>query len=367
MNSKKINKNLEYLKKTFSPFSKRVYLVGGCVRDEIINKTPNDTDLEVYDITPAKFTEIMKKLGAKGVGKKFFVYKWENFDISLPRTEIKISKGHKGFKVSLTQDEKTASKRRDFTMNALMKNIYTNQILDFWGGIRDIKNRIIRHIDDNTFVEDSLRVFRAMQFASRFKFKIAKETVKLCTKININDLPPERIYNEFKKMFKSDYLYYGFYYFIVLGIAKKLFQLTFKKQDFFYLSKIYKLNPLESYFFYHLKNYKHIKLEKITKALNMPNYLKREINTKKCPKIVTNRFLYALSLKYPLKLFSVLNNNCCKNWIKKNNLWIKKYKPKNINIQNPKISILQEIKNYDKIVIFKKKDVNGIYSFNNLR
>ena len=175
-----------------------------------------------------------------------------------------------GFSVKITQDEKEASKRRDFTMNALMKNIYTNKILDFWGGIKDIQNKIIRHIDDKTFVEDSLRVFRAMQFASRLRFKVAKETIKLCQSIDLSDLSKERIYMEFEKMFKSKYLYYGFYYFIVLGIAKKLFNLEVNCKEFFCLSRVYKQNPLESYFFYHLKNIKHIPLKKITFPLNMP-------------------------------------------------------------------------------------------------
>ena len=345
---------LEFLKKFFSPYTQRVYLVGGCVRDEILGITPREYDIEVYDIEPQKFDELMQKLNAKGVGKSFFVYKWKNFDISLPRIENKTGYGHRGFSVTLTQNEKEASKRRDFTMNALMKNIFTGEILDFWGGIRDIQNKIIRHIDDKTFIEDSLRVLRAMQFSSRLKFKIAKETIKLCQNIDLSDLSKDRIYMEFEKMFKSKYLYYGFYYFIVLKIAKKLFDLEFKCKEFFHLAKIYKINPLPSFFFYHLRYYKHIKLSKLTNALNMPKSLIREINIKKCPKIVTNRFLYALALKYPLKTFSILNFNCCKEWIKKENLWERKYKPKHIDPKNPRISILNEIRSYD--IIYIKKD-----------
>ena len=350
-------KDLEFLKEFFAPYTKRVYLVGGCVRDEILGRVPREFDIEVYDITPQKFDELMQKLGAKGVGKSFFVYKWKNFDISLPRIENKTGYGHRGFSVKITQDEKEASKRRDFTMNALMKNIYTGKILDFWGGIKDIQNKIIRHIDDKTFVEDSLRVLRAMQFSSRLKFKVAKKTIKLCQSIDLSDLSKDRIYMEFEKMFKSNYLYYGFYYFIVLGIAKKLFNLEFNCKEFFCLSKIYKKNPLESYFFYHLKNLKHLPLKKITNSLNMPKSLIREINTKKAPKKISNRFLYALSLKYPLKTFSLLNFNCCEEWIKENNLWERKYKPKYIDPKNPRISILREIKSYDIIFLKKNFDI----------
>ncbi len=351
----KIN-DLEFLKNFFAPYTKRVYLVGGCVRDEILKITPKEFDIEVYDINPQKFDTIMKILGAKGIGKSFFVYKWKNFDIALPRTESKTAKGHRGFEVKITQNEKTASKRRDFTMNALMKNIYTNEILDFWGGINDIKNKTIRHINEKTFVEDSLRVLRAMQFSSRLKFKIAPQTVKLCRSIELNDLSKERIFMEFEKMFCSKYLYYGFYYFIVLGIAKKLFDLDFSCEEFFRLAKIYKSNPLESFFLYHLKYQKNLNTKKITKILNLPNRLKREISIKKCPKTVTNRFLYALSLKYPLNTFSILNFNCCEKWIKKHNLWNKKYSPKRIDPKNPRISILNEIRSYDKILLKKARN-----------
>jgi tRNA nucleotidyltransferase (CCA-adding enzyme) len=155
-------------------------------------------------------------------------------------------------------------------------------------------------------------------------------------------------------MFKSNFLYYGFYYFITLGIAKKLFNLEFSKKEFFHLAKIYKINPLESFFLYHLIYYKNLSPETIINKLNIPNKLKREIKIKKCPKIVTNRFLYGLALKYPLKIFSILNFNCCKKWIKEHNLWDKKYKPKKIDPKNPRKSILDEIRSYDKIII--KKD-----------
>ncbi|WP_143709751.1 CCA tRNA nucleotidyltransferase [Nautilia profundicola] len=347
------NDDLEFLKNFFSPFTSRVYLVGGCVRDEILGIKSKEFDIEVYDITPEKFDILMQKLGAKGVGKSFFVYKWKNFDISLPRTETKIAKGHKGFEVSLTQDEKTASKRRDFTMNALMKNIYTGKILDFWGGINDINNKIIKHIDDISFAEDPLRVLRAMQFASRLKFKIERKTIELCKTLDLNELSRERIFMEFEKMFKSRFLYYGFYYFIVLDIAKKILNIEFTKKEFFKLAKIYRQNPLESYFLYHLRYTKNIPVDVLAKALNITNILKRDIKIKKMPKIITNRFLYGLSLKYPLKKFSILNFNCCEKWIKKENLWDKKYKPKHIDPKNPRISILTEIRKYDKIIIKK--------------
>jgi tRNA nucleotidyltransferase (CCA-adding enzyme) len=320
------------------PYTKRAYLVGGASRDILMNKTPTDFDIEIYDIIPDEFEKLMKKLGAKGVGKSFFVYKYKNFDLSLPRTENKIANGHKGFSVKVCQDEKKASQRRDFTMNSIMINIFTNEILDFYSGQNDIKNKIIRHIDEVKFQEDSLRVLRAMQFTSRLKFRIASKTIKLCKTIELNDLSIDRIYKEFEKMFYSKYLYYGFYYFIKLDIAKKLFNLEISSTLFCKLSKIYTINPHPSYFLYHLKNYKKFNFD------FFPKHIKRPALMKKKPKKVSNRFLMALSLKYPLKTWSILNNNCCKEWLIENNLYEKKYKPTKIDSKNPKKSILKEIK-----------------------
>lgn len=140
------------------PHTKRAYAVGGCVRDMLLGKKNTDFDIEIYDIPPAKFDEIMKERGASGVGKNYFVYKLDGFDLSLPRTENKTGKGHKAFEVSYCNDEKSASMRRDFTINSIMINIFDGQILDFWNGTKDLKRGILRHIDDEKFCEDSLRV-----------------------------------------------------------------------------------------------------------------------------------------------------------------------------------------------------------------
>ena len=324
------------------PYTSRAYLVGGASRDILMNKTPNDFDIEIYDILPQDFEKIMQKIGANGVGKSFFVYKYKNFDLSLPRIENKTSKGHTGFSVKLTNNEKTASLRRDFTINSIMINIFNGEILDFWGGIEDIKNKTIRLINQDKFKEDSLRVLRAMQFSSRLKFKIEQHTLETCKNIDLSDLSKDRIYKEFEKMFYSKYLYYGYYYMIKMDIDIKIFN---KKFCFWKLAKRFTKNPHPNYFLYHLKNNYKINISFFPK--------KYKKLPKKKPKLISNRYLYALSLKYPLEIWSILNNNCCKTWLIKNNIYKNKYKPKNIDFKNPKKSILQEIKNYDKIIIKK--------------
>ncbi len=195
-----LKNQLNYLKKIFSKYTNRVYIVGGFIRDMLLNKKCYDIDLEVYDISYENFENLMKELKADDKGKKFFVYKWKDIDISLPRTEIKVSDGYYGFKVSISNDEKEASKRRDFTMNALMYNIYTNKILDFYGGISDIKNKTIKAVDFNIFVQDDFRKLRALRFGYTLGFKIEKDTYNLMKNMSLQNLRKKQILNEFGKI-----------------------------------------------------------------------------------------------------------------------------------------------------------------------
>ncbi|AGR76715.1 tRNA nucleotidyltransferase/poly(A) polymerase [Aliarcobacter butzleri 7h1h] len=130
-----------------------------------------------------------------------------DFDFSLPRIEKKVGNSHTDFEVSTNANLsfKEAAIRRDFTINAIGYDYFKNEILDPFGGINDLKNKIIKHIDDKTFVEDSLRVYRSVQFASRFEFKIDENTKILCKKIvssgELKFLPKERVFEELKKLF----------------------------------------------------------------------------------------------------------------------------------------------------------------------
>ena len=181
------------------------YLVGGSVRDIIIGNVSKDFDIEVYGVPIEKLSNILiEELGARGeqVGKQFGIFKIGNFDISLPRQEVKTGEKHTDFDVSPDENLslKIAARRRDFTINALMYNYKKGKIEDFFGGLEDLQNNVIRHIDDKTFIEDPLRVYRAAQFASRFGFRIDPKTIKLASTMDLSFLPPERIYEEFKKL-----------------------------------------------------------------------------------------------------------------------------------------------------------------------
>ena len=182
----------------------KTYYVGGYVRDLILGKKSKDVDIEVHGISEKKLVNILSKLGEPlYYGKSFGIYslKGYNIDIALPRKEIKTGKGHRDFVVEIDpfMDLKTAIKRRDFTINAIYKDVLTGEIIDPFNGIEDIKNKVIRHIDKKTFVEDPLRVLRACQFASRFNFKIDEDTIELCKKMDITNLPYARVEEETKK------------------------------------------------------------------------------------------------------------------------------------------------------------------------
>ena len=210
-----------------SPYTKRVYLVGGCVRDLLMGEELSDFDIEIYDIEPKLFDKLMQEFGAKGVGKSFFVYKYKSFDLALARKERKIAKGHRGFEVEVANDEKEASRRRDFTMNAIMINLFTGELLDLWRGVEDIKRKLIRIIDEERFKEDSLRVLRAMQFSARFGFKIERKSCLVMREIDLLDITKDRIFWEFEKMFFGKYLHFGLYYLSALGIMQKLLNLSY--------------------------------------------------------------------------------------------------------------------------------------------
>jgi len=190
----------------------KAIVVGGSVRDHFLKLPIKDYDIEVYGLENLEALErILAAFGSVNlVGKSFgvlkFVYEKEEYDFSFPRLESKISKGHRGFEVTVNGklDFKTAARRRDFTVNAMGYDIEGKGFLDPFNGQEDIQNKILRHIDDETFVEDPLRVYRAVQFAARFGYGLAEETKVLCQgmveKGMLEELPKERVYAEWKKL-----------------------------------------------------------------------------------------------------------------------------------------------------------------------
>ena len=285
-------------------YDAKCYVVGGAVRDRILGHACKDYDIECFGISVEEFETAMAYLDAQGVGKSFFVYKYHGLDISLPRTEKKVAKGHRGFEVSLALEEKEASKRRDFTVNALMYDIQNEQILDFWNGLEDIEDRVLRVVDEETFVEDSLRVLRAMQFAARYGFKVEEKSCRLCQGISLDDLPKERIFGEFEKLFVGDHLHYGLYYLSALGIGQQLFDLQIGRKTFMVLSRVLqksqkhfveKLRPY--YFLFICKTYLSIEMQAVLHRLGAPKSYYKKVGAVSVPAEITAAFIANLALK----------------------------------------------------------------------
>jgi tRNA nucleotidyltransferase (CCA-adding enzyme) len=182
----------------------RALLVGGCVRDLLMGFRPKDWDVEVYGIDPTRLRALLDQFGPVNVvGEAFTVYKLgPDLDVSLPRRERKSGRGHRAFIIegdpSMTIEE--ATQRRDFTINAILQDPLTGELIDPVGGQDDIRNKILRAVSVKTFAEDSLRVLRAAQLAARFEFEIDPETVALCRAIDLSDLAAERVWGEIEKL-----------------------------------------------------------------------------------------------------------------------------------------------------------------------
>ena len=182
----------------------RVYYVGGFVRDRLLGIANKDVDVEVHGITPQALEAILDSLGTRmEMGSSFGVYGLKGFDIdiAMPRQETATGRGHKDFQVEVDPfiGTKKAAMRRDFTCNALMEDVLTGEIIDHFGGREDLKQGILRHVSDESFPEDALRVLRCAQFAARFQFSVAPETMALCRGLDLQYLPRERIFEEMRK------------------------------------------------------------------------------------------------------------------------------------------------------------------------
>ena len=182
----------------------RAYYVGGYVRDALIHQENKDLDIEVHGVTPQALASILDSLGQRmTIGESFGIFGLKGFslDIAMPRKEEARGHGHRDFAIFVDPFIGTtaAARRRDFTVNALMQDVLTGEILDPFGGVEDFRNGILRHVNDLSFGEDPLRVLRGAQFAARLGFRVAEETVALCRTMQLQHLPKERVEGELKK------------------------------------------------------------------------------------------------------------------------------------------------------------------------
>jgi tRNA nucleotidyltransferase/poly(A) polymerase len=187
----------------------KIYQVGGAVRDLYLGKQSKDLDIVITGITSNELEGILKKYGKVDmVGASFGVIKFtppggDEIDIAIPRTEKKIGAGYQGFDVSAdhTLPIEKDLERRDFTINSIAKDS-DGTIIDPFGGVKDLDAKLIKLTNPQAFADDPLRMLRAIQFASRFGFKIDEETFAAIQRnaMTIAEISKERVLIEFDKI-----------------------------------------------------------------------------------------------------------------------------------------------------------------------
>ena len=297
------NSELDFFRSLFAPFSKRVYLVGGCVRDALLGREIYDYDIEVYDIKPLKFDELMAGIRASGVGKSYFIYKYKNYDLGLPRSESKTGNSHKDFAVSYINDPALASLRRDFTVNAMMMNIFNGKILDFHGGKKDLESKTLRHIDSEKFKEDPLRVLRGVQFSARLDFSIDDDTLELMKTLDLMHLSKDRINTELIKFFRSEHLEKGAFYLFKLSLFKEIFGVQICENDEF-LSELKSARNFvndERLFLYMLFGKFELDAKEILEKMRLPKSYFSILKEPFFKAMPSDRELLEIALNMPLK------------------------------------------------------------------
>jgi len=188
----------------------RPYVVGGAVRDGLLGLPVKDWDVEVFDLSAGRLEPLLAGHGrVDAVGQAFRIYKLSGvegvegaLDVALPRRDSKKGPGHRGIaaEVDPSLPVEEAARRRDFTMNAMLLDPSTGEIVDRWGGRRDLEARLLRAVDAGTFGEDPLRALRAVQFAARYELDVDPGTAALCTAMPLAELPAERVFGEIEKL-----------------------------------------------------------------------------------------------------------------------------------------------------------------------
>jgi tRNA nucleotidyltransferase (CCA-adding enzyme) len=183
----------------------RALVVGGYVRDRLLEIPPGDLDIELFGLPLARVEEILARFGEViHVGKAFGVFRVKGLDVdfSLPRRDSKVRPGHRGFDVEYDpgMSFEEAARRRDLTMNSIGLDPLTGEILDPHDGRRDLAARRLRATDPGHFGEDPLRGLRVAAFAARFEMTADDELKRLSSALDLGELSAERIYGELAKL-----------------------------------------------------------------------------------------------------------------------------------------------------------------------
>jgi tRNA nucleotidyltransferase (CCA-adding enzyme) len=183
----------------------RGVLVGGYVRDRLRGEAAKDLDVEVFGLELAALERVLARFGhVIQVGRAFGVFRVKGIDVdfSLPRRDSKTGTGHRGFDIDVDPEMSfaAAARRRDLTINAIGLDPLTGEILDPHDGRGDLERGVLRATDPAQFADDPLRGLRVAQFAARFEMQPDAELRALCARLDLSELPGERLLEEFRKL-----------------------------------------------------------------------------------------------------------------------------------------------------------------------
>ena len=182
----------------------RALLVGGCVRDALLGRACTDIDCEVHGVSPDTLRAILGEFGEiDESGRAYGIYtiRGAGIDVALPRTETRTGPGHKDFAVTVNPQlsPAQAALRRDFTVNAIMRDALTGEYVDPLGGMEDLMQGVLRAVPGDGFEDDPLRVLRGAQFAARFHLTPDEETLRRMRRMPTGHLSAARVCAEMNK------------------------------------------------------------------------------------------------------------------------------------------------------------------------
>lgn len=186
----------------FKELSHKAFAVGGSIRNELLGREAKDQDFVIEDISEEELLAVFPE--AKKVGVDFPVFLINGNEVALARTELSTGDGYNDFVfeagVSIHED----LGRRDLTINSIARNVATGELVDPHNGVADIEARLIRTINKAAFLEDPVRIYRAVRFAVEFEFDIEASTAQLIreAKQKLHAVTAERVELELRKVFE---------------------------------------------------------------------------------------------------------------------------------------------------------------------
>ncbi|KFX57695.1 CCA tRNA nucleotidyltransferase [Clostridium botulinum] len=184
------------------------YIVGGCVRDSILNNIPKDWDITTK-ARPEEVIKLFDKVILTGVkhGTVTVLINSEGYEVTTYRMDGEYEDSRHPKKVNFVSNLKEDLARRDFTINAMAYN-KVDGLIDYFEGVSDLKKKVIKTVgnSEKRFSEDALRMLRAIRFSSQLDFSISNETLNSIKNLreNIKNISKERIREEFNKILMSN-------------------------------------------------------------------------------------------------------------------------------------------------------------------